>query len=178
MCAGLLTLPLLLAGCGQGDSQTEPPEDLFSGPAKEELKVFVASDPSEYMEEVERDMNHLVIPLLFYSLHTGTVPTTEEGLRALMSPPADPAVRAKWRGEYLPSDLPDIDQVFIDPWGHPYVYRKLEGGKEQFELFSLRPDGVESDDDISYKDFEVGKLFNSKSSATAEKPAEATSPGG
>ena len=49
-----------------------------------------------------------------FRLDMGRYPTTEEGLNALITPPAN--VRS-WDGPYLKKGLP------IDPWGHPYVYR-------------------------------------------------------
>ncbi len=49
-------------------------------------------------------------------------------------------------GEY-PNSLEEImGRVPEDPWGHPVIYRKLDGG---FELISRGPDGIEgTDDDI------------------------------
>jgi len=150
----------LLAGCG---GEAKPPVSspgAHMGAQDKELTVFMASDPSEYMKEVQMDMNHLVIPLFFYKSHTGTWPTTEEGLRALIEAPEDPVTRAKWKGEYIPTDIPNADQLFIDPWGHPYVYRLTPGGEKPFELKSLGPDGVESEDDISYTEFDVSQLIH------------------
>jgi type II secretion system protein G len=155
---------LLLAGCllsacgGEGENTST----VSPGPeptADEELTVFMASDPSEYLDEVRQDMNHIVIPLFFYASHTGTWPTTEEGLRALIERPQNPAVAAKWLGEYIPTDIPDADQLFIDPWGKAYVYRQTPDGEKPFELKSLGPDGVESEDDISYTAFDVSELI-------------------
>src|SRR5579883_2452120 len=49
-----------------------------------------------------------------YKLDTGTFPSTEEGLNALR---VKPATANQWQGPYLPQDVP------LDPWGHPYVYK-------------------------------------------------------
>ncbi len=49
-------------------------------------------------------------------------------------------------GEY-PDSLQEVKgRVPEDPWGHPIIYRKLDGG---FELISAGPDGIEgTEDDI------------------------------
>lgn len=57
-----------------------------------------------------------------------TMPSTAEGLRALVSDGTLPGI-------------PD------DPWGQPYQYRN-PGTVRAWELYSLGPDGVESQDDI------------------------------
>jgi general secretion pathway protein G len=50
-----------------------------------------------------------------YKLDVGTYPTTDDGLQALISQPAD---AQSWSGPYLKSSaLP------LDPWGHPYLYQ-------------------------------------------------------
>ncbi|MCD8481896.1 MAG: type II secretion system major pseudopilin GspG [Verrucomicrobia bacterium] len=90
--------------------------------------------------------NSLNAPLLKYRMDMGSYPTTEQGLRALMTPPANAGNR--WRGPY-------IDRIPNDPWGNPYQYRypgvRNVGG---FDLWSLGPDGVESGDDIGNWDRE------------------------
>jgi general secretion pathway protein G len=50
-----------------------------------------------------------------YKLDIGSYPTTEEGLQALVVKPTD---AANWNGPYLKGD-----QVPLDPWSHPYIYR-------------------------------------------------------
>ncbi len=67
-----------------------------------------------------------------YRLDTGTYPTTQQGLQALIR---DPGVRG-WRGPYL-----DAGSVPLDPWGRPYVYRS-PGERGLFDLFSLGADGA------------------------------------
>jgi general secretion pathway protein G len=71
-------------------------------------------------------------------LDIGRYPTTEEGLRLLVSEPTDPDLRAKWRGPYLEGSLPD------DAWGHPYDYAFTGNGYPPFSLCSYGPDGKPS----------------------------------
>ena len=66
-----------------------------------------------------------------YRLDVGIFPTTEQGLAALITRPAD---SARWDGPYLSKGLP------LDPWGHPYQY-KQPGEHGEFDLISLGRDG-------------------------------------
>jgi len=83
-------------------------------------------------------------PLTSYRIHMGSYPTTAQGLQALLTPPEGSS--GKWKGPYL--DTPG-NKLPEDPWGRPYQYR-YPGTKnpDRYDLFSLGPDGVESDDDI------------------------------
>jgi general secretion pathway protein G len=66
-------------------------------------------------------------------LDIGRFPTQEEGLQMLMTPPQDERVARKWRGPYLAEDVP------LDPWGNPYVYRPASG--TTIILYSYGADG-------------------------------------
>lgn len=84
----------------------------------------------------------LKVPLSTYKIQMGSYPTTEEGLQALITPPANRAER--WKGPYLESK-----SIPTDPWGNPYQYR-YPGTRnpEKFDVWSWGPDGRESADDI------------------------------
>ena len=81
-------------------------------------------------------------PLMSYRVQMGTYPSTQEGLQALISPPANRADR--WRGPYI-----ENGKLPVDPWGNPYQYR-FPGTKNTsgYDVYSWGPDGKESDDDI------------------------------
>ena len=66
-----------------------------------------------------------------YRLDTGHYPTTEQGLNALVTNPAN---EPKWAGPYLKKAVPP------DPWGNPYVY-KIPGEHGEFDLLSYGKDG-------------------------------------
>lgn len=51
-----------------------------------------------------------------YKLDVGSYPTTDQGLAALVTQPADVA---SWDGPYVKSAAPPLD-----PWGHPYLYQE------------------------------------------------------
>ena len=65
-----------------------------------------------------------------YRLDTGHYPTTEQGLNALVTKPAN---EPKWEGPYLKKAVPP------DPWGNPYVY-KIPGEHGEFDLISYGKD--------------------------------------
>jgi general secretion pathway protein G len=69
-----------------------------------------------------------------YKLETGTYPTTDQGLAALVQKPSG---IDNWNGPYLKGDaLP------ADPWNHPYVYRNpSERTGHDFDLCSLGASG-------------------------------------
>lgn len=66
-----------------------------------------------------------------YRLDTGHFPTTEQGLAALVTRPAN---EARWDGPYLKKDVP------LDPWGNPYVFT-APGEHGDFDLLSYGKDG-------------------------------------
>ena len=66
-----------------------------------------------------------------FRLDTGRYPTTEQGLNALVTKPAD---AAKWNGPYLRKAVP------LDPWGNPYRY-KSPAEKGDYEILSYGKDG-------------------------------------
>jgi len=77
--------------------------------------------------------------LKLYELDNGEFPSTDEGLNALLSKPAS---ANNWHGPYL-------EKKPIDPWGKIYQYRGPGTHRTQdFDLFSLGRDGVESADDV------------------------------
>ena len=66
-----------------------------------------------------------------YRLDVGRYPTTEQGLAALVTRPAN---EPKWQGPYLRKDVPG------DPWGKPYAY-KAPGVRGDYDIISLGKDG-------------------------------------
>jgi general secretion pathway protein G len=66
-----------------------------------------------------------------YRLDTGHYPTTEQGLVALVTKPAD---ETKWDGPYIKKAVPP------DPWGNPYIF-KSPGEHGDVDLLSYGRDG-------------------------------------
>ena len=67
-----------------------------------------------------------------YRLDTGRYPTTEQGLTALSTRPAN---EPKWNGPYLKKGVP------LDPWDRPYIY-KQPGEHGEYDLFTYGKDGA------------------------------------
>lgn len=64
-------------------------------------------------------------------LDTGHYPSTEDGLEALVTRPAN---EPRWDGPYLSKSVPR------DPWGNPYEFRS-PGEHGEYDLFSFGKDG-------------------------------------
>jgi general secretion pathway protein G len=80
-----------------------------------------------------------------FDLDNDRLPTTEEGLEALVAAP--PELTEKWKGPYLDKGLPK------DPFGKEYVYRNPgQRNAASFDLYSVGPDGVEGTDDDVWSD--------------------------
>lgn len=81
------------------------------------------------------DIASLSSLLQSFRLDCDRYPTTEEGLQALRTPPADVN---NWKGPYTTKPIPP------DPWGNEYVY-EYPGidGEDSFILLSFGADGQE-----------------------------------
>ena len=79
--------------------------------------------------------------LKFYSLENGAYPTTEQGLQALVTPPADGTAAKNFpEGGYL-----EKGTVPKDPWGKEFIYI-CPGVNSAFDLYSYGADGVQGGD--------------------------------
>jgi len=67
--------------------------------------------------------------------NAGKVPSTEQGLEALVKEPSSPPKPKRWKGPY-------IDEVPKDGWGNDFQYLSLDNGRE-FHLWSFGADNVE-----------------------------------
>ncbi len=83
-----------------------------------------------------------------YQFDTRTYPATEQGLGALLKPPAagesEDAGVSGWDGPYL--DKPELPK---DPWGHPYqyAYPPERGSGDYPDIWSFGPDGEDNTED-------------------------------
>lgn len=86
--------------------------------------------------------SNIALSLDMYELDNGTYPSTEQGLVSLMRKPSMAPVPSNWKGPYL-------RKTPKDPWGNEYTYA-CPGmhNKDDYDLFSYGPDGIESQDDI------------------------------
>lgn len=79
--------------------------------------------------------------LNMYRLDNFHYPSTDQGLDALVKKPTGSPEAKNWNKDGY------IDRLPKDPWGNPYQYLN-PGTHKEFDLFSLGPDGVPSEDDI------------------------------
>ncbi len=83
----------------------------------------------------------LKTPLAMYNMDIGMYPTSNQGLQALRSPPADIPNPGSWNGPYLDNDIP------LDPWGHPYIYISPGRYNPDYDVYSLGPYGQDNSPD-------------------------------
>jgi general secretion pathway protein G len=77
-------------------------------------------------------INSFMTALGAYKLDTGLFPTTEQGLQALR---VKPQGVNQWEGPYLPQEIP------VDPWARPYVYKYPGEHGDEPDIISYGADG-------------------------------------
>ena len=83
--------------------------------------------------KVKQDLRGIESALQFYRLDVFAYPTSEQGLEALVSKPADPNIRNWKSGGYLP-------RMPKDPWQNDYQYLN-PGQNGEIDIFTLGRDG-------------------------------------
>jgi len=85
------------------------------------------------------DIANLEVALDAYEIDTGSYPTTQDGLLALVE---EPSGVNDWHGAYIKRGVPK------DPWGTEYVYRQPgQHNTDGYDLHSFGPDGQDGGDD-------------------------------
>ena len=90
-------------------------------------------------QRVDSDIEAISMQLRTYEMLNYRMPSTEQGLKALVNQPTTEPRPRRWK--QLMKTVP------VDPWGNEYVYRNPGKGGAAFEIYSLGPDGKDSDDD-------------------------------
>lgn len=85
------------------------------------------------IEKARADIRNIDSAMKFYRLDNFSYPTSEQGIEALVTKPADPNVRNWKPGGYL-------DRVPKDPWGNPYLYLN-PGNNAEIDIYTLGRDG-------------------------------------
>lgn len=75
--------------------------------------------------------------LSIYRVDNGQVPSTPQGLRALLAPPSSSPRPRNWKGPYLN----DVSEIPRDPWGNDYHYEAPGPHGEPFYILSYGEDG-------------------------------------
>ncbi len=80
--------------------------------------------------------------LKLYELDNGFLPSTEQGLGALLQKPTTTPIPENWNGPYL-------EKMPVDPWGRPYQYQSPGTNRpHDYDLSSMGKDPKLSKDDI------------------------------
>ena len=97
----------------------------------------IMSRPEEARQAKARiQIESLETALKLYRLDSGNYPSTEQGLQALVEPPAVGTLPGDWRdGGYL-----EKGKVPKDPWNNEYLYL-CPGTHDDYDIFSYGADG-------------------------------------
>jgi general secretion pathway protein G len=79
-------------------------------------------------------IQNIAAALELYRLDVGRYPTAEEGLAALVKPPA---AQTAWNGPYMQQET-----ALVDPWGKAYQYR-MPGKETEADIYTYGADGVQ-----------------------------------
>jgi general secretion pathway protein G len=136
-------------GASHAEPEADQPADSRPGGATVRLKPSHGDFKLELTRAVVSDNGTLPTALRMYRHAMGRFPTTEEGLKALIRPPADEALRGRWEKGGGP--FVEKDRDLRDLWSNSYVYRcPGTHNPDGFDLYSCGPDGVgNTDDDIT-----------------------------
>ncbi len=92
-------------------------------------------------QKAQADILTLREGLTAYQMECGSLPSTDQGLKALWSKPTVEPLPQHWSRQ--------MDGEVLDPWGHSYQY--VNPGKhnpDSYDLYSMGPDGQTNPDDI------------------------------
>ncbi|MFT5469522.1 MAG: general secretion pathway protein G [Verrucomicrobiales bacterium] len=93
--------------------------------------------------KINADFRTISTNLIRYRTKTRSLPTTEQGLDALVNAPTLPPVPKNWERVSEPDGI-------LDPWDRPYQYSYPGKNKtDGYDIFSMGKDGKpNTDDDI------------------------------
>lgn len=106
------------------------------------LPQVMGQRDSAQLKKAAVDIQKLESAINMYQLSTNSIPTTEQGLEALVDlPTVDP----------IPSNYPTdgfVKRLSKDPWGNDYILLN-PGQVDKVDIYSLGPDGQDgTEDDI------------------------------
>jgi len=104
------------------------------------IPKFIGTTQDAKVTAAKANVSELESAVERFNIHMDRYPTTEEGLKVLMEPPADDD--KKWRGPY-------VTTLRNDPWGQPFQYRSpgihRKTGVDIWSRGADRADGGEGD---------------------------------
>ena len=105
------------------------------------IYLLVGNVDAAKEQRVDSDIQAISMQLRTYEMLNYRRPSTAQGLQALVTEPSGDPKPRRWK--QLMAEVP------LDPWGNEYVYRNPgKMNPKGFDLYSLGPDGVESEDDV------------------------------
>jgi general secretion pathway protein G len=93
---------------------------------------FIGQSEKAKPKAARAQLENLRNALDMFQLDVGRYPSNEEGLQALRQRPSS---APRWAGPYLRDEIP------LDPWGNPYVYRSPGASGGNYDLGSYGADG-------------------------------------
>ena len=89
---------------------------------------------------VDSDLQAIALALQSYESRALRMPTTEQGLKALVEKPTIEPVPENYRAF--------MEEMPKDPWGAEYKYRfPAQKSKKPYDVYTAGPNGVEGDED-------------------------------
>jgi len=83
----------------------------------------------------KQDIASILQALKLYKLDNQRLPSTEQGLQALVTKPSSPPIPSNWKVDGY------LDKLPKDPWGNPYQYLS-PGLHGSIDVFSFGSDGA------------------------------------
>ncbi|HEY4128387.1 MAG TPA: type II secretion system major pseudopilin GspG [Gammaproteobacteria bacterium] len=103
-------------------------------------KVIDKPDEARLVK-VKADIQEIQSTLEVYKLDNYVYPTTDQGLQALVQKPSSDPSPPHWK-QYL-------DQLPMDPWGHPYQYLNPGSHGMSVDIWSNGADGQPGGDGVN-----------------------------
>lgn len=98
-----------------------------------------------YKTRLVNDFSTIKTALTMYKTENFVLPTSEQGLEALVTEPESDPKPKSWSG-YL-------DKLPLDPWNNPYIYVS-PGDLHPFDVYSLGADGTRGGEE-EYADISI-----------------------
>lgn len=89
--------------------------------------------------KVKQDILAIQSALDLYKLDNGIYPSTDQGLKALVTKPTTPPVPMSWKSDGYLQEVP------MDPWGQEYQYMN---DNDKVRIFSYGPKGKDGNSEI------------------------------
>jgi len=132
------------------------------------LPRFLGSQKKAKIDIATTQIGSFRATLERYYIDCDQFPTTEQGLQALVSKPADLPDTVTWRGPYVTRD------IGLDPWNNPYQYEypPTHGGGDTPDIWSYGPDGEggTEDDVCSWSSASSGAAGGETASGDFKEP--------